>query len=296
MLNPTQELEHPENPARIKMPHHAASVQKMYQLVKEIPNKQKCVCVISIVSHGHGIKVQQLLKSIDKNLDPVEFEVHIVVRANIPEHQEISYSSRFRLSHLTNETPRGFGANHNLNYAQVSGDLFVIANPDLVLISLCRLSDISNRPGVYIASPIIHELDGTVADFRRNYPTPQRLIKRRLLGKTDKLTTRENFWFAGVFLVIPSKFFRVLGGFDEGYYMYVEDCDLSWRAAQLGAAFVVVPSWHVQHEAQRISRRALRPLIWHLRSLMRFWCKMTIFWIICFFRSKPQNCKPKQGK
>ena len=62
-----------------------------------------------------------------------------------------------------------------------------------------------------------------------------------------------------------------IDGFDERYHMYCEDVDLclslqeaDWRLVRADAAVV-------EHAAQRDSRRRLRPLLWHVRSLLRLW-------------------------
>jgi GT2 family glycosyltransferase len=74
----------------------------------------------------------------------------------------------------------------------------------------------------------------------------------------------------GFFLLLRAEAFQAVRGFDENYFMYCEDVDLSirlqlagWRLAQ-GDATVT----HVNHAA---SHRNLRHLAWHVSSLLRLW-------------------------
>jgi N-acetylglucosaminyl-diphospho-decaprenol L-rhamnosyltransferase len=65
--------------------------------------------------------------------------------------------------------------------------------------------------------------------------------------------------------------FQSLGGFDEAYFMYVEDVDLCWRAWQTGWRVGYEPGARVVHLVGASSRQApYRMILAHHRSLLRF--------------------------
>jgi GT2 family glycosyltransferase len=53
---------------------------------------------------------------------------------------------------------------------------------------------------------------------------------------------------SGAAFIIRRALMERLGGFDEGFFMYVEDTDLSWRAQLLGARCRYVPESIVAHQ------------------------------------------------
>lgn len=113
----------------------------------------------------------------------------------------------------TGEEPSGFGANHNhLFRTRGTTEDFVIVNPDCVLLpgSIDRLLDKkASNPNAAI-------VEGRQWPFEH----PKEYDPR----------TFETPWASGAFAFIDGVFFANSGGFDESFFMYLEDVDLSWRA------------------------------------------------------------------
>ena len=80
-------------------------------------------------------------------------------------------------------------------------------------------------------------------------------------------------WVAGMFMVLRSETFRAAGGFDEGYFLYYEDVDLCWRLQRSGLRAALLPTVRAIHDARRSSHRKLRYLLWHGKSMLRFFAK-----------------------
>ena len=71
--------------------------------------------------------------------------------------------------------------------------------------------------------------------------------------------------------------FKAVGGFDERYFMYVEDADLTQKMRTKGKAYLV-PQYTAIHAWHRAAHRSLKPFLWQLRSLMRYFSKWGFAW------------------
>ena len=82
---------------------------------------------------------------------------------------------------------------------------------------------------------------------------------------------RDSDWVSGACVLVRKIAFDSIGGFDEGYFMYVEDLDLCWRLRRAGWRVRFEPAAVVTHD-QGVSTRAhpYRMLLAHHRSTLRF--------------------------
>jgi GT2 family glycosyltransferase len=234
---------------------------------------------ISIVSHGQGKLIAPLLD----DLAPMAASgSQIILTLNIEEDESFFRNVGYQIEIIRNSSPKGFGANHNQAFARSSGDMFVVLNPDVRCkhrTFLTLLEEIE-RHDAGIGAPVVLSPTGSIEDSVRKFPTILSIMTRtirRAVGKrnppdysTDQKSTFPIDWAAGMFLMIPSNFYRELRGFDEKYFMYLEDADLCRRAHLLGKDVICVPSATVVHDAQRASFKSSQHLKWHLQSLARF--------------------------
>lgn len=230
---------------------------------------------LSVVSHGQGHLVEALLRDV-RSWPQVRIEV--IVTLNIVEDDRfLSHFDDLNIKVIANTKPKGFGANHNAAFAHSRGDLFIVANPDIRApdIDLSALIDTALSPGVGACAPLVLSVDGNIEDSARRFPTVWRLAKRAFLKMRSAdfdVSTRPTAvdWVAGMFVVFSRQAFERVGGFDERYFMYMEDVDICRRLKQMRLAVIVDPRCRVVHEARRASRRDLQHLRWHIRSAVRF--------------------------
>ena len=110
---------------------------------------------------------------------------------------------------------------------------------------------------------------------RRRFPTIARLFQRAVLRRRHpdyvaKDAPIDVDWVAGMFIAFRWTTYADLRGFDERYYMYMEDVDICHRLHLRGLSVMLDPRVHVVHDAQRASRRSWQHRRWHLRSALRY--------------------------
>lgn len=243
---------------------------------------------LSVVSHGHGPLLQQMLA--DLNALPDIAGTKVVVTLNLAsETFDPGAYGALRLVVVRNERPLGFGANHNRAFAQCDTPWFAILNPDLRFTQpdcFARLlAAAGEHPGSALLAPTIVNSNGTLEDAVRGNLTPLSVLRRRRLASTrleshDATRPRPGkpfYWLAGMFLVARASAFAQVGGFDERFFLYCEDYDLSARLFNAGHSLVQVPTARALHDAQRDSRRSWRHLRLHVTSLAKVWASAA-FW------------------
>lgn len=227
---------------------------------------------VSIVSHGHGSMVVSLVKQL---LRFPEIE-KIVVVLNVLETLDFPDSDRIKL--LSNEAPRGFGANHNAAFGQCGSKYFLVLNPDIVFIAnpFAHLMAALQLSDVAVTAPLVVASDGSVEDSVRRFPTVSSLLGKAL-GRDDgryQLTAGqpdiEPDWIGGMFMLFEASNYRAVGGFDEAYFLYYEDVDICVRLWRQKRRIVACPAVQVIHNAQRASHRSWRFRRWHLQSALRY--------------------------
>lgn len=137
----------------------------------------------------------------------------------------------------------GFSAANNRGLMDASGQFVAFVNPDVVVgwDGLPRLEQLINQTGGLV-SPQLLNPDGTKQPNGRGAPSLLNKIRNRTgasRGSTyqvtaDKGETKYVAWLIGAVVAGSSAVFRKLGGWDESYFLYYEDKDISLRAWRAG--------------------------------------------------------------
>ena len=164
----------------------------------------------------------------------------------------------------------------------------IVANPDVQWGpgSIDALLDAAARwPRAGALGPLIREPDGSVYPSARQLPSLIRGGMHAVLGplwprnrwtrayRQEHLDPSERpvGWLSGSCLLLRRSAFDQIGGFDERYFMYMEDVDLGDRLGKAGWLSVYVPSAEVlHHKGHSTGRDPSRHLAAHHRSTYIF--------------------------
>src|SRR5882672_7085955 len=146
----------------------------------------------------------------------------------------------------------GFGAGANRGAAVATGDVLLVMNPDTVAepgMVKVLVEALERDPGIGIVGPRVENPDGTTYPSSRTFPVlgdalghaflgfvapSNRFSRRYKLLDWDHSAARDVDWVSGTAMIVRREVWDALDGFDEGYFMYVEDVDLCWRSWRAG--------------------------------------------------------------
>jgi GT2 family glycosyltransferase len=130
------------------------------------------------------------------------------------------------LVRLASKGNQGFGAGHNRLMREAferGADLYIAANPDGAF-----------EPDAIMAlSRMVRTHDDQALIEALQFPAEH--------PKAYNPFTFETPWASGACLAIPRRLYERVGAFDESFFMYCEDVDLSWRVRALGLPVLICP-------------------------------------------------------
>lgn len=157
------------------------------------------------------------------------------------------------LTILRNANNRGFGAACNQGAADSEADYLLFLNPDTRLddsslkLPISYMSEARNADIGVCGIRLVDDL-GVACRSCTRLPTPQhfcaqmlgldKLFPRRFpshfMNEWDHVNSQDVDHVMGAFYLIRTPLFRQLGGFDERFFVYLEDLDLSSRVRKSG--------------------------------------------------------------
>ncbi len=148
----------------------------------------------------------------------------------------------------------GFAKANNIALAKTSGDYILFLNPDTIVAEDSFEKTIAFlQNNTAIGALGVKMIDGSgqfLKESKRAFPSPSislfkilglatlfptsKLFAKYHLGNLSANENNEVDVLAGAFMLIPKKVLEVVGSFDEAFFMYGEDVDLSYRIQKAG--------------------------------------------------------------
>lgn len=194
-----------------------------------------------------------------------------------------------RVELICNEQNFGFGKGHNSVMPRLTSDYHFILNPD-ILLTADTLSDLAEwmeaHPEAVMARPALRFPDGREQRLPMRRCSVRPMLYRQLpslkflekynaeylMLDADLSRPTEIEFCTGSFSAVRTADFKAVGGFDEKYFMYVEDADLTQKMLTRGKAYLV-PQYTAIHAWHRAAHRELKPFLWQARSLLLYFGK-----------------------
>ena len=246
---------------------------------------------ISLVVYNSSIK--SLLPLIN-SIKTISIPVTLIVSDNSEKDTLKTFFEENNAHYIFNQANLGYGKAHNIaiKYGEKLAPYHLVINPDVSInencIELC-LDFLQNNKNIGLLIPKTFYPNGQTQIVCNLLPTPFDLILRRFIPKFLKPLFQKsaaNYELKskdlnlpmyvnnihGCFLLMPHEVLKKIGLFDEKFFMYLEDTDLSRRISN---EFDVIyyPYASIIHSFEKGSYKNLKLLIYHVQSAIYYFTK-----------------------
>lgn len=251
-----------------------------------------------ILTYNSSHYFKNLFSSIEKEvgseIENGSYEVIIVDNASTDGSQEeIKKYVKSNIRFFPNDKNCGYAKGINIAASHASGEILVVINPDARLVT----SDFEKVIGAFhdnkklaIAGLVIEKEDGkrekTAGRFYNLFT-----ITLFSLGLEDTFGLRFSperekkvGYVSGGFVAFRREAYEKLKGFDEDYFMYVEDMDICYRAQQMGYETYFLPFAKIIHKGQGSSSREFA-IVNIYKGLITFYEKHASFLMVQYVKN-----------
>jgi O-antigen biosynthesis protein len=211
---------------------------------------------LSVIIVNYNVKyfLEQCLHSVQKACRGIGAEI-IVADNNSTDGSRAYLEEKFTaVKFIWNSDNTGFAKANNLALEKAQGEFILFLNPDTIIaedsIEKCiQFFDLNKAAGALG----IRMVDGSgnfLKESKRAFPSPltslfklsglarlfprSKIFARYHLGHLPEGENHEVDVLAGAFMMMPKKILDEIGNFDERFFMYGEDVDLSYRIQEAG--------------------------------------------------------------
>lgn len=236
------------------------------------------LCVSLVLYKTQRAEVEHVIELImtEEDVNTVVFVID-----NSPDIMESLWFSDPRVHYIPSGGNLGYGKGHNRGIFSdlATAPYHLVMNTDIdfspgTLKAMIAFMDA--RPDAVLSMPRVNYPDGRIQTLCRLLPTPVNLFFRRFLGQSQYAKTLDDsyelrWWgydkvanipfLSGCFMMMRRDVVCRIGGFDERFFVYGEDLDLSRRMHAVGLT-LLNPDVQIVHEY-----RSKRGFSWQILKL-----------------------------
>lgn len=282
--------------------------RKMLKSITSMKSNTKISVSIIIVNYNVIKELVACIQSIISSNPKVSYEIIVVDNDEIKAMQRDLKKKFPQVIYLPN-TNKGFGQANNVGATVAKGEYLFFLNPDTTIYPKCidtLVSYLKKNRDVGVVAPLLYD------ESNRLYPQgareltpvyaiftysiihtvfPHNPIAREywMENEWDRKTVKDVGSIPGTAFIVRSEIFKKLGGFDENFFLYFEENDLSKRIRTSGWKIVILPQAKVFHalgastkKAKNINKIFQRSRYYYLKKHFGFF---NAFWAECILRT-----------
>lgn len=264
----------------------------LHEIYRERNFSDELAANVSIVLYNNKFdEVKALVSSLRGN--PTVKRIFLIDNSEIRNDNYLGLD----VTYVFNDINLGYGRGHNIALRQTLYDkmspIHIVMNADVhlepeiidnIVAYMCQHTDVA------MLMPKVYYPNNKIQYLCRLLPTPIDLFGRRFLPKrfmrrrVERLEMRHTDYnkiievphISGCFMTIRTEVLEKSGLFDESFFLYLEDVDLTRRISRWGKT-IFYPKVHIVHKHNRGSYNSFKLLIRHITSAYKYFRKWGFF-------------------
>ena len=202
---------------------------------------------LSVIILNYNVRyfLEQCILSVQKAIENIDAEIIIIDNDSKDDSCEMVKTHFPSITLVENKENVGFSKANNQAVAIAKGEFLCILNPDTAVAEDTFIKAIKYyESAVNIGALGVYLMDGTghfLPESKRNLPTPKVSLlkltgfnKKYYASHLSETSKGEAEVLVGAFMLLKRSIYEEVGGFDEDYFMYGEDIDLSYKITKAG--------------------------------------------------------------
>lgn len=211
-----------------------------------------------ILNYNVRYFLELCLQSVEQAVKKIDAEIIVVDNNSSDNSCEMIKQSFPEVVLIENKENFGFSKGNNIGVSRAKGKYICILNPDTVVAedtfsTLLSFADQKKDLGI-IGCRLIDGRGQFLPESKRNVPVVKVAFQKMLGNASNYYANNVNEHesgqvdiLVGAFMLLKREVFNKVNGFDEDYFMYGDDIDLSFKLLKEGYKNYYVPSTSIIH-------------------------------------------------
>lgn len=245
---------------------------------------------LSIVTYNNDKIIENTILSIINNIpDELKYKLYIIDNNSSDRTIEVVKKINGNIEIINLNVNNGFGFGHNAIISKLESNYHFVVNPDIIIEDKNQIDIIVNymnqNQHIGMISPLILNPDLSIQYLCKTNPTVFDMVIRRISTKLfqkrqdnyvmkgsgyDKIMRIE--YASGSFMVFRTSIYKNINGFDDKFFMYLEDADITRRVNEISTT-IFFPFARVIHLWERGGHKKVKLMLITIQSMIIYFNK-----------------------
>lgn len=212
---------------------------------------------VIIVNYNGQRYLQACLDSLKIHLDGIVFEIILIDNNSMDNSCDYIEANYPGIILIRSNINYGFGKGNNEAVKKAKGKYLLLINNDTIVLDNLNpvLQFLKADPSIGAIGINMLNAEKKYLPVAGNFPNVKNMFQMKKLfdGRTEfqkGIFTESSYeveWLSGSFLMVPKRVYEEVKGFDEDYFLYVEDVDFCKKIEQKGYKRIFLPAYGYIH-------------------------------------------------